>query len=199
MKKKLTIFLILMLVIMSFTACFKDSDDSGSSGSDGNQSQTSEDAEEMDDEDDEEGNPDGWDAADTYQPDEDMVYNGKTLQERLKYLKLDGWIQKGDSYVFTTDDEDCKGEYKISANGNDADLTVTFDYGGDNNEMIAFYKEDKDASRSICAYWYLRAAYVTSIEEGSVHYVLKVGNTKVIDDSMTYEDADDAYDTYFAD
>ena len=65
--------------------------------------------------------------------------------------------------------------------------------------MIAFYKDDKEAGRSICAYWYLRATFVTKIDKGSVHYKLVVGDTLVLEDDMPYETADEAYNSYFAD
>ena len=65
---------------------------------------------------------------------------GATLEKRLSLLKQDGWKKKDGAYVYTTDEDDCSGKYTITAKGNDADVTVTFDYFDDNAEMIDFYK-----------------------------------------------------------
>ena len=128
--------------------------------------------------------------------DEKLEENGNTLESRLPLLKEDGWKADGSEYVYTTN-EDNTGEYRISAKGNDATITVSFDYGDENQEMVDFYKEDGDAVKAVSAYWYMRATGVLGIYEGNVNYVFKVGDTTVGEGKMTFDEAAAACEDYF--
>ncbi len=128
--------------------------------------------------------------------DEQLEKSGDTLEARLPLLTEDGWKADGDKYVYTTDEENT-GEYRISAAGNVADLEVSFDYGASNEEMVDFYKEDKDAVRAVTAYWYMRATGVLGIYEGNVKYVFKVGDKVVGEGNMTFDEAAEACEDYF--
>ena len=177
MKKCISILLCIMLACLCFAACSKSAED------------TEEEMEEVTRE------------AENITEVEDEVLEkaGETLTDRLSLLEKDGWKEKDGSYVYTTDEDDCKGEYTITANGNDADITVAFDYGADNSEMIDFYKSDTGAGKAICAYWYLRAVAVLDAPLGTENYKLLVDGTEVISGSMTYEEAEDIYDQYYED
>lgn len=132
--------------------------------------------------------------------DEDVLEKaGATLEDRLSLLRQDGWKKKDGAYVYTTEDEECNGEYVITAKGNDANVTVTFDYFGDNAEMIDFYKEDPGAGQAVCAYWYLRAVAVLDAPLGNENYKLIVGDNEIVKGSMTYDEAEDIYDQYYED
>lgn len=194
MKRTLIIILGIMLMVLPMYSCgSKDDADTVSGGQD---SQIEDNNEELDEEDIE---PDGWDPEDINIPDEDMEFKGETLEQRLPYLKNDGWQAKGNAYVFTTENDGNTGEYTIKASGYDAEITVDFDYGGKNKEMTTFYKGDTDAAAAVCSYWYLRATDVTGITEGSVKYTLKIGGSKVTEGELTYDQAIDAYNGYFSD
>ena len=130
---------------------------------------------------------------------ETLAKAGDTLEERLSLLTQDGWSEKDGAYVYLTDEEDCKGEYTITAKENDADVTVSFDYISANDEMVDFYKDDPGAGKAVCAYWYLRAVAVLDAPLGVETYRLLVGGTEVASGSMTYEEAEEAYDAYFED
>ena len=124
---------------------------------------------------------------------------GATLEKRLSLLKQDGWKKKDGAFVYTTEDEECNGTYAITAKGNDADVTVTFDYFDDNAEMIEFYKEDPGMGQAVCAYWYLRAVAVLDAPLGNENYKLIVGDTEIVKGSMTYAQAEQIYDQYYED
>lgn len=129
--------------------------------------------------------------------DEDLEKAGDTLQARMPLLREDGWKADGLEYVLTTDDEGTSGEYRIAAIGNDATLTVAFDYGDGNAEMVKFYKDEPDAVKGIAGYWYMRATGVLGVYEGKVNYTLKVGDKVVGQGSMTFDEAAAATDNYF--
>ena len=132
--------------------------------------------------------------------DEDKLEKaGTTLEERLSLLKKDGWKKSGNAYVYTTNEDDCDGEYSITAKGNNADVTVSFDYFDDNDEMITFYKEDPGMGQAVCAYWYMRAVAVLDAPLGSTRYSLNVSGTEVVSGSMTYAEAESIYDKYYED
>ena len=121
---------------------------------------------------------------------------GDTMESRLPLLQEDGWKEDGGKYVFTTD-EDNKGEYRIGAKGNQAELEILFDYGDSNKEMVDFYKDDTDAVKAVSAYWYMRAAGVLGIYEGDVNYTFKVGDEVVGKGTMSFNEASDACENYF--
>ena len=124
---------------------------------------------------------------------------GDTLEARLSLLTEDGWIENDGAYVYTSSDDDCKGEYVITASENDADVKVTFDYGDDNAEMVDFYNGDPDVAKAVCGYWYLRAVAVLDAPEANVTYSLVVGDTEVANGSLTYAEAEEAYNGYYED
>ena len=195
MKKTLIIILGIMLMVLPMYSCgSKDDADTGSGGQGAEITDT--DGEESD-----EGEvvEDDWDPTDINIPEEGTNFRGETLEERLPYLKNDGWKAKGTAYVFTTEDEGCTGEYSVKASDYDAEVTVSFDYGKNNKEMLAFYKENKESAAAVCSYWYLRATDVTGITEGSVSYTLKIDGKKAADGELTYEQAIEAYDGYYSD
>ncbi len=132
--------------------------------------------------------------------DEDKLKKaGDTLEERLSLLKADGWTEEDGAYVYATKEDDCNGKYIVTAKGNDADVTVSFDYFGDNGDMIDFYKNDPGVGKAVCAYWYLRAVAVLDAPLGNENYKLLVGDTEVVSGSMTYEEAEAVYDEYYED
>ena len=128
--------------------------------------------------------------------DEELEKAGDTLEARLPLLKEDGWQADGDKYVYTTN-EGNTGEYRIGADGNNADLEINFDYGESNKDMIDFYKEDEEAVKAVSAYWYMRATGVLGVYEGNVKYVFKVGDTVVGEGTMTFDAAAAACEDYF--
>lgn len=191
MKKYLITIISIMLIAMVLCSCF---DGGGGVVPSGDGQQESESAEN-----DDADSADSWDPGDAYIPDEDEVLEGETLEARLPYLERDHWEKKGNVYVFVTKDDDCDGEYTITAAGNTATLTVDFNYSSDNKEMLEFYKDDKEATESVCAYWYLRATDATGITQGSVKYTMMVGGKKAKEGKMTYDEALEAYNSYGAD
>ena len=201
MKKKIAIILAIMIMVMPLSSCSKWLGLDESDGTPGTGNESADYSNEVDEEEEEEEiEEDDWDPDDQFIPDDEAELGGKTLEDRLAYLKRDGWkLSEKKTYVFTTDDDDCKGTYTITAKENDAVLTVDFDYGLDNTEMLNFYKDDKNAARAICAYWYFRATDATGILEGTVKYTLTVGDKNVAEGQMTYEQADEAYTGYFSD
>lgn len=124
---------------------------------------------------------------------------GKTLEDRLSLLKADGWTEEDGAYVYATQEDDCNGKYIVTAKRNDADVTVSFDYFGDNEEMVDFYKGDPGVGKAVCAYWYLRVVAVLDAPLGNENYKLLVGDTEVASGSMTYEEAEAIYDEYYED
>ena len=78
-------------------------------------------------------------------------------------------------------------------------MIVTFDYGTDNKEMIKFYNDDPEIAKAVCGYWYLRAVAVLDAPEAKVDYKLIVGDEEIADGTMTYEEAQKAYDAYYED
>lgn len=130
--------------------------------------------------------------------DEDKLEEaGDTLESRLPLLKNDGWTQEDGAYVYATEDEERNGKYIITANGNEADVVVSIDYFGDNAEMVDFYKDDPDAGKAICAYWFLRAVGVLEVTDCTENYKMIIGDTEVLSGSMTYAEAEEMYDGYF--
>ena len=177
MKKYLSVLLCMVLAFSCLAACSKSAEDTEEE-----MEETTREAEMI-----------------TEVDEKELEKAGETLIDRLSLLKKDGWEEKDGAYVYTTDEDDCKGEYTITANGNDADITVSFDYGDDNSEMIDFYKEDPGAGQAVCAYWYLRAVAVLDAPLGVENYKLLVGGTEVVSGSMTYDEAEEIYDHYYED
>lgn len=179
MKRFISLGLCLLLLIMSFAACSK-------------QDVSPEDAEEVSEE--------LREAEKIVEVDEDeLAAAGDTLEERLPLLKQDGWKEEEGAFVYTTEEDDCNGRYVITAKENVADIKVTFDYFGDNKDMVEFYNNDQQAAKAVCAYWYLRAVAVLDAPLGSENYSMTVGDTEVISGSMTYEEAEEIYDGYYQD
>lgn len=180
MKRFISLGLCLLLLVMSFAACSKTD-------------VSPEDTEE-------EMSEELREAEKIVEVDEDeLAAAGETLEERLPLLKQDGWKEEEGSFVYTTEEEDCNGRYVITAKENVADVTVTFDYFSDTKEMVDFYKKDPGAAKAVCAYWYLRAVAVLDAPLGSENYSMIVGETEVVSGSMTYEEAEEAYDDYYED
>lgn len=174
MKKYLSLLLCLVLACVAFTAC-------GSKEVKTPEEELSE-AEQI-----------------TEVDEETLQKAGTTLEDRLSLLKKDGWSKDGKAYVYTSEDEECNGKFSITAKGNDADVTVTFDYFDANAEMVDFYKEDPGMGKAVCAYWYLRAVAVLDAPLGNENYKLIVGDEEVVSGSMTYNEAEAIYDEYYED
>lgn len=179
MKRYLSLLLCLMLALTCFAACSKETPVEEPGEESTEEVREAEQITEVDD--------------------KKLEKAGDTLEARLSLLEKDGWEEKDGAYVFSSDEDGCIGEYSITAKENDADLTVSFDYGDDNAEMVDYFKEDPGAGQAICAYWYLRAVAVLDAPLGSVNYKMNVGDTEVVNGSMSYDDAEAIYDEYYED
>ncbi|MBR2539984.1 MAG: hypothetical protein IKE85_04000 [Mogibacterium sp.] len=178
MRKFIVLLISILLMLMPLTSCFSGSQ-GGGGGSQASKNESSEDADESE-----------------LMP-EIEPGTFKNLEEGLSALKDQGWKKSGDEYVYTTNEDGTKGEYRISAKGNKATLTVDFDYGADNNEMTDFYKDDAEAAMAVPAYWYSYVAAMLGISQGSADYTLSVAGKTVSTGTMTYDEAVDAANDYF--
>ena len=114
-----------------------------------------------------------------------------TIDNVMDSLTEDGEYSKtDDGYVWESDEDGVKTKYTFTVNGNEVNMEGILDYGEENAEMIQEFKDDPESIETIPADFLMEFASLANAEDSVMNYIIYVGDQKVAEGRMTYDEAD---------
>jgi len=114
-----------------------------------------------------------------------------TIQDALSSLEEEGYVKTEDGYVLEQSADGVGSVCTISADGNDLELCLKFDYGDGNANMKSYYQEQDEAVYVMVSAYLAKLADISGADATTMHYSIYVGDDKVRDDEMSLQEAQD--------
>lgn len=123
-------------------------------------------------------------------PPETVTEEPTALQKSLEKLLECGWQATDNGYMYIETTDYCDMEINARPGDTELDMEIHYDYGDNNESMAEAYIKDSTFASHVAAMWFDKIASLTEPELEKINYIVYVGDNKVADSSMTYEEAE---------